>query len=1318
MEVNIEQLEHRYQSLFGDFQTGKINEAMFTSEVDKIQFRDDWGRYWMLGAQSGAWHYYDGQAWHQANPYDADKLPFLDDQGRYWQRGAKSGDWYYSQAETDEWVKPGESDPSGPLPVQTPLPGQAGQWQAPPTFADAYAQPQAAQTEGTPPNQFEAQLFQDDEGRYWTVGAKTGQWYFYDEQGWHPAHEFQSGVAPQAQQPPPYQPQPQPQPSAYTPYSQQAQTPYQTPQTSGIAQGYASQPYQPQPDAAPATHPVQTYPAQSQQPAERQQPSPAPQPQPAQAYMPPAEPQPAQSQQPVERQPAVAASQSQPVQGYASAPAPAPQAVREQPGPAYSAQSQPQPAPAESPVDATPSPPQGTSQSGTWYYFDGNQWLKYSSGEPADETPPDPRMILDQEPDSSKVKAGPKSEPVVAEFFEDDEPPIEVVDVEVITVIEAEPDIEPEPYVPPTPEVSREPVAPVSPTTDEVRPRRTKPLVDTPAPAPIPPEPQRQPKKRTPSDPGRPVTPRKKATAHEPTIIIPTGSTASGISAPSSTRAGRSPKPRTMSEQRRAREDTVPIEPVPLPGPEARPKHSRPRHQKITQSMPKIARSPGDRSDVNQAGVAKRARQVTEEISTSVPESQPIQQEQPQKEGYTFGAILRSFPSTFWTGLAGLIVLLIVGGLIIVGTTMFSLSDSPLDVGGVAAVQSPTPTLDAALPDSTPTLGPTPTTSAETIDTPTPVSVTGFSSAGLDFTLEYPENWLTSEDTSQVIFSSSEEGLLPDELKDVSFRVGMSDDESPSISDLLTSVLAKFTPEAEILNEGTISIASQTWTSTLIQFEDENLGGQGYATLAVTNKDGVGYFLIAVAQAAEWNSVQPMFQEIINSFRFGQSEVVVQATPNPTPQPTTDSSTTEPQPTVSDEQLTATPTPTLAPQPAALPGAAATPLVYLVQSGDTLIGIAIKFGVDVDLLASENGITDPETLKVDQELTIPFTAEELKAFNESGGAAAITSSDSSDEAASGETDSTETASTETAATSEESPSSEESPPAEEPPPAADGPPVSGKIVYPAFNPDINSYDLWMVNAATGEQTLIVGNASQPAFNKDGSLLAYRSWELSTRGIFFRDFVGGRNGKVTNFGEDGLPTWSPDGFTFAFASRKEGDRVPRIYIGNQNGGDPFGLAFQGEYPSTFPDGKLAVKGCTPSGDCGIFAMGAAGGAEKKISGEAADTAPAPSRDGSRIAFMSLGRGGNNWEIWVMGADGSNPQRLTENGNNDGLPAWSPDGQSIAYVSDQGGVWAIWVMNADGSGQRKLVDMNGSPDGKVLHDEFNSRGWLEERISWAP
>jgi Tol biopolymer transport system component len=99
-------------------------------------------------------------------------------------------------------------------------------------------------------------------------------------------------------------------------------------------------------------------------------------------------------------------------------------------------------------------------------------------------------------------------------------------------------------------------------------------------------------------------------------------------------------------------------------------------------------------------------------------------------------------------------------------------------------------------------------------------------------------------------------------------------------------------------------------------------------------------------------------------------------------------------------------------------------------------------------------------------------------------------------------------------------------------------------------------------------------------------------------------------------------------------------------------------------------------------------------------------------------MSSGRdGGGNWEIYVMSSDGSNVTRLTNDKANDGLPAWSPDGSTIAFVSDRDGEWAIWAMNRDGSNQRKLFNTGGSPDGPIGFDVNNSKGWVEERISWS-
>jgi Tol biopolymer transport system component len=75
---------------------------------------------------------------------------------------------------------------------------------------------------------------------------------------------------------------------------------------------------------------------------------------------------------------------------------------------------------------------------------------------------------------------------------------------------------------------------------------------------------------------------------------------------------------------------------------------------------------------------------------------------------------------------------------------------------------------------------------------------------------------------------------------------------------------------------------------------------------------------------------------------------------------------------------------------------------------------------------------------------------------------------------------------------------------------------------------------------------------------------------------------------------------------------------------------------------------------------------------------------------KIAFQSNRDG--NWEIYVMNADGSGQTRLTFNAAADTEPAWSPDGSKIAFVSTRDsavGSSDIYVMNADGSGQTRLT-----------------------------
>jgi hypothetical protein len=83
--------------------------------------------------------------------------------------------------------------------------------------------------------------------------------------------------------------------------------------------------------------------------------------------------------------------------------------------------------------------------------------------------------------------------------------------------------------------------------------------------------------------------------------------------------------------------------------------------------------------------------------------------------------------------------------------------------------------------------------------------------------------------------------------------------------------------------------------------------------------------------------------------------------------------------------------------------------------------------------------------------------------------------------------------------------------------------------------------------------------------------------------------------------------------------------------------------------------------------------------------------------------------DNWEIFVMNADGSNPVNLTQTpGEHEHYPQVSPDGTKICFSVDQGegreAVRSLWVMDSDGRNRKKLLDSARepfwSPDGKVI------------------
>jgi serine/threonine-protein kinase len=270
----------------------------------------------------------------------------------------------------------------------------------------------------------------------------------------------------------------------------------------------------------------------------------------------------------------------------------------------------------------------------------------------------------------------------------------------------------------------------------------------------------------------------------------------------------------------------------------------------------------------------------------------------------------------------------------------------------------------------------------------------------------------------------------------------------------------------------------------------------------------------------------------------------------------------------------------------------------------------------------------------------------------------------------------------------------------------------GTIAYAVFNG--TDYDLYFGQADGSGSELFLNGASQPAFSPDGSRVAYHSWALDARGLITMDLSGANKMTVSGFFEDQLPTWTADGREIIMLSRREGDRKSRLVkVGSREERGQGVVLSEGEYPSIGLNGQLVFKGWGQTGP-GLRLATTALQNIQPLTDREDDTAPALSPDGQTIAFMSNRDG--NWEIYVVNVDGANLQRLTNNPANDGLPTWSPDGRVIAFASNRGGSWAVWGMTPRGSDLQALFAMEGSPEGLFGTDINASRGWTEERLSW--
>lgn len=314
-----------------------------------------------------------------------------------------------------------------------------------------------------------------------------------------------------------------------------------------------------------------------------------------------------------------------------------------------------------------------------------------------------------------------------------------------------------------------------------------------------------------------------------------------------------------------------------------------------------------------------------------------------------------------------------------------------------------------------------------------------------------------------------------------------------------------------------------------------------------------------------------------------------------------------------------------------------------------------------------------------------------------------------------------------------------------------------------------NFHLWTVPAAGGPLTQLTHGPHdhrEPAWSPDGKTIAFSSDRSEGRyAIHLLDVASGETRQLSRgASQDSEPCWSPDGSEIAYVadgvhllrmSVADGTSVPLASVpGPAHPLDASAI----HAPCFAPDGTLhhirreggsvrLFRGDAPilsdddlypfrpvfAGEGGLFYAAAGKIRRRTASGDTMEVpfqaeatvtrpdyrkkkrdfdslsprpvvgvlAPALSPDGTSIVFGALN------DLYVMQI-GERPRLLVGGPHHKCDPAWSPDGQWVAYASDKGGTHDVWLTEVATGAERQLTNVPGkgltscawSPEGDYI------------------
>jgi tricorn protease len=252
---------------------------------------------------------------------------------------------------------------------------------------------------------------------------------------------------------------------------------------------------------------------------------------------------------------------------------------------------------------------------------------------------------------------------------------------------------------------------------------------------------------------------------------------------------------------------------------------------------------------------------------------------------------------------------------------------------------------------------------------------------------------------------------------------------------------------------------------------------------------------------------------------------------------------------------------------------------------------------------------------------------------------------------------------------------------------------------------------WLVPVDGGlERPLPIPQSGGGSMSPDGTRFVYTPIDRDFRN--FKRYRGGRAQDVWTFdlgantsqrltehpGTDHQPMWLGD--TIYFVSDR--DYTLNLFAMPESGGEPLRLTdfsdFDVLWPSAGPGGIVFENGGS------IWHLDPASGAGAReipirVANDLPETMPRfvqaqnfidsfdVSPGGERAVFAARG------EVYTVPAKHGEPRNLSRSSAREMSVAWSPDGKSIAYLSDESGEYEIWVRAQDGSGAPRRLTTDG-------------------------